>query len=292
VYFGKLPEKSFCRRSEVSDNKVSGLLITGLLAVLGTVTGGVVQGYWDTQLSEKDFQSKLILRALEPDDVKNRVTSLQFLVDARLISSPDIRDGLKAVLEKGEDSLPQFVRVGATTSLGVSKIDSARNQAVEKHPVLQGKNIALVGFAVRHGDIIDALTPIFSEVTPGMELVGEYNGERIGGTGGGVTVLKKPGYVVTGFDIQRGYYFGRSEVVHIQVTWKRLSKTGMDEESVVTSEKLGSGNHARIDEPPKQYRAKENAFISDFVATTSTHTSGETFLNDFEISETVIVSSL
>jgi hypothetical protein len=214
---------------------------------------------------------------------------LQFLVDAQLISSPDIRNGLIAILKRGEDSLPQFVRVGATTSRGVSKIDSARSQAIEKHPVLQGKNIALVGFAVRHGDVVDALTPIYSQVTEDMVLIGEYNGERTGGTGGGVTVLTTAGYVITGFDIQRGNYFGRWEVVHVQLTWKRLSRTGI-EGVAVTSEKLGSGSHALINEPPKQYRAKKNAFTSDFAATTVTHTSGETFLNDIEISEAVIES--
>jgi hypothetical protein len=62
----------------MSDSKISGLIVTGLLAVLGTVAGGVMKGYWDTNLAKMDFQSKLILRALEPTDVKQRVSSLQF----------------------------------------------------------------------------------------------------------------------------------------------------------------------------------------------------------------------
>jgi hypothetical protein len=251
----------------VSDGKISGLLVTGLLAVLGTVAGGVVQGYWDAQQAERDFQSTLILRALEPIEMEQRVTSLQFLVDAKLIS-------------------------GASDTLSVKKVDSAKAQAVEKYPELRGENIALVGFRIRSGDIIDAVTPIYAKVTEGMQLVGEYEGERIGGTGGDATMLQMPGYVVTGFDIQRGEYFGRAEVVHFQVTWKRLSEAGIDETSATTSEKLGSGNFAQITTPPKEYRAGPNAFISDFAATTSDHTSGETFLNDVAISETVVTSTL
>jgi hypothetical protein len=276
----------------VSDGKISGLLVTGLLAVLGTVAGGVVQGYWDAQQAERDFQSTLILRALEPIEMEQRVTSLQFLVDAKLISTPSIRKGLVAVLEKGGDSLPRFAPVGASDTLSVKKVDSAKAQAVEKYPELRGENIALVGFRIRSGDIIDAVTPIYAKVTEGMQLVGEYEGERIGGTGGDATMLQMPGYVVTGFDIQRGEYFGRAEVVHFQVTWKRLSEAGIDETSATTSEKLGSGNFAQITTPPKEYRAGPNAFISDFAATTSDHTSGETFLNDVAISETVVTSTL
>ncbi len=86
----------------MTDNKISGLVLTGLLAIFGTVAGGVVQGYWDTKLSQMDFQSKLILRALEPEDGKQRVESLRFLVDANLIAAPDVRVGLEKILKKGE----------------------------------------------------------------------------------------------------------------------------------------------------------------------------------------------
>jgi hypothetical protein len=90
----------------MSDTKISTLVVAGLLAVLGTVAGGVVKGYWDANLAQKDFQSKLVLRALEPEDVKNRVASLEFLVKANLISDPKVRDGLTAILQEGEKSVP------------------------------------------------------------------------------------------------------------------------------------------------------------------------------------------
>lgn len=273
----------------MNESKLSGLIVAGLLAVLGTVAGGVVKGYWDTNLAQMDFQSKLILRALEPEDAAQRVSSLRFLVKAKLISDPEVRAGLIAILEEGERSVPQFLPVGTPTNLGVGSVGSPRDRVIEKFPALEGKNIALIGFRVRHGDIIDAVTPLYAEVTPRLELKGEFEGDRIGGTGGGETVLKQPGYVVTGFDIQRGHYFGRSEVVHLRVVWNRLTRNGIDPDAEIVSDKLGGGKYAKISEPPKQFRAKANAFISDFAATISHHTSGETFLNDIEISETVLV---
>lgn len=185
-------------------DKISGLLVTGLLAVLGTVAGGVVKGYWDTNLAEMDFQSKLILRALEPEDVEKRVSALEFLVKANLISNPEVRQGLTSILDEGAQSIPQFLPLGTATDIGssgVNTISSARDKVIEKFPTLKGKNIALTGFRVRYGDVIDAVTPIYAEVTKSMQLKGEFEGDRIGGTGGGETVLKRPGYVVTGFDV-------------------------------------------------------------------------------------------
>ena len=264
----------------MNDNKISGLIVAGLLAVLGTVAGGVVKGYWDTNLAQMDFQSKLVLRALEHEDATQRVSSLQFLVKANLISDPTVVAGLQEILQEGEDSIPQFLPVrsqGTLGSFGVESVASPKEQLVEKFPTLQGKKVALIGFRLRSGDIIDAVTPIFAEVTPRLELKGEFEGDRIGGTGGTESVLKHPNHVVTGFDIQRGAYFGRSEVVHIQVIWHRLTRNGIDPNSTIVSDKLGSGNYADISDPPKQFRAKGNAFISDFAATISSHTSGETF---------------
>ena len=276
----------------MNENKMSVLILTGLLTVLGTVAGGVVKGYWDSSLAQAEFQSQLILRSLEPGDVEQRVNSLEFLIKANLITDPAVRSGVMSVIDDGHEGVPQFVAVGASTTLGTSGVQSApsaRERIIEKFPTLQGKNIALVGFRVRSGDIIDAVTPIYAEVSERMELSGEYEGDRVGGTGGAENVLKQSGYVVTGFDIQRGHYFGRSEVVHIQVFWSRMTRDGIDSNDTMVSDKLGSGNNAQISEPPREYRANQDSLISDFAATTSYHTSGETFLNDIQISETVVV---
>jgi hypothetical protein len=274
----------------MSDSNINGLVVTGLLAVLGTVTGGVIKGYWDSSLAEKDFQSKLIARALESADSAERVKSLSFLIKTNLITSPRVREGLNAVLGEGEKNIPRFLPVSpASGGNGLDTIDSARARIVRKYPTLQGRSIALIGFRVHHGDIIDGITPVFAEVTPELELKNEYEGEPIGGKRGSETVLKRSGYVVIGFDIQRGEYFGRTEVINFQVVWASLTPRGLDANSIVLSEKLGSGRYAKPSGQPEHKRASANAFVSDFKATASHHTSGETFLNDIETTETVLV---
>ena len=41
----------------MKENQISVLLITGLLAIIGTVGGSVIQGYWDAQAASRDFES-------------------------------------------------------------------------------------------------------------------------------------------------------------------------------------------------------------------------------------------
>lgn len=85
------------------------------------------------------------------------------------------------------------------------------------------------------------------------------------------------------FSIYRGYYFGRDEVIHVQVSWQKLTRHGLDPETQVVSEKLGSGNYATISDPPQKLRAEPGYYISDLDTFTSDHTSGETFLRKIDI---------
>jgi hypothetical protein len=57
-----------------SKSEIRALLITGLLAVLGTVAGGVVNGIVNANLAAQKFQSDLIIKALEPSDESNRIS--------------------------------------------------------------------------------------------------------------------------------------------------------------------------------------------------------------------------
>jgi hypothetical protein len=84
------------------------LLISGLLAILGTVAGGVIKGYWDTSLAETKFQSDLVMRSLESNDEQQRVASLRFMVETNLISDEGIRSGLMRYMTDHPGSLPQF----------------------------------------------------------------------------------------------------------------------------------------------------------------------------------------
>ncbi len=101
-----LSQEKVSSRNNIPD--ISGVLVTGLVAILGTIAGGVVKGYWDARLAEKDFQSKLILRALEADDGNTRITSLKFLVTTNLISDRKIRKGIYELIQGGQENIPQF----------------------------------------------------------------------------------------------------------------------------------------------------------------------------------------
>jgi hypothetical protein len=266
------------------DEKTNALLITGLLAIMGTVTGGVVKGYWDTKLAAHDFQSKLILRAMEPADVDVRIKGLQFLRDTNLISDPAVRDGIGEVIKNG--TIPQFLPANAGPPPGgVAAVPSVKATLTALNPALRGKILALTGLKVRHGDVIDGLTPIFAEISPDLKVGNTSEAPLIGGTGGKETLLEHPGYLITGVDAYRGDYFGRVEVVQLQVTWERLTPQGLDPKDKIVSPKMGSGNLAKVSQPPKQLRADPGHYISDFSASSSSHTSGETLFNDISIKQ-------
>jgi hypothetical protein len=268
------------------DEKTNALLITGLLAIMGTVAGGVVKGYWDTKLAERDFQSKLILRAMEPADADVRIKALEFLVDTNLISDPAVRDGIGAAVQKGPASIPQFLPPNAGPPPGgVAAVPSVKATLTALNPALRGKMLALAGLKVRHGDVIDGLTPIFAEIFPDLKVGSTTEAPLIGGTGGKETLLEHPGYLVTGVDVYRGDYFGRVEAVQLQVTWQRLTPQGLDAKDKIVSPKLGSGNFAKISQAPKQLRADPGFYIADFSAASSSHTSGETLFNDISIKQ-------
>src|SRR5947209_18705034 len=258
------------------------LLVTGLLAVLGTTAGGVVKGYWDSKLAAHDFQSKLILRAMEPADAEARIKGLKFLRDTNLISDPAVREGIKTVIDN--DTVPQFLPANTVPPPGgVAAVPSVKATMTALNPALRGKVLALTGLKVRHGDVIDGLTPIFAEISPDLKVGKRSEAPSIGGTGGDETSLEHDGYLLTGVDVYRGDYYGRTEVVQLQVTWQRLTPQGLDRNDEIVSPKLGSGSNAKVSQPAKQFRAQPGYYISDFSAASSSHSSGETLFNNISI---------
>lgn len=259
--------------------EISTLLTTGLLALLGTVAGGVVKGYLDNRSADKDLHSKLLLRALEPNDADGRRKSLQFLIDTNLISDVKIKSGVRKVIRGPDAEIPQFIPVGSFGKGG------ALDDIINENSTLKGKELAFVALKVRHGNVIDAITPIYAEISPDLSLGETVVGKQYGGKGGGETVLERRGFIVTGINLYRGDYFEEEEVVQIELIWHRLTQRGIDPATEVISEKLGDGHFANLDKPAKQLRANPGHYISDFFASTSYHSSGETFLHDFDIKQ-------
>lgn len=279
-------EKTTSNKNSMSE--ISTVLITGLLALFGTVIGGVVKGYWDVTLADKDLQSKLILRALEPTELDERVNSLEFLITTNLITDSKIQKGIRSALDsENRNKIPRFKPVDSfTLPPGVSFVPSAKASIIENNPGLKEKTVALVALKVRHGGAIDSITPIFAEITPNLEIGNKIVGEQIGGEGGGETLLEKEGHIITAIRIEKEDYHGRDEVIHLQAIWQKLTPQGIDS-AEVESEKLGTSESADISKPPKKklVAVEPGNYISDFQSKLSYHTSGETFLNDIEIEQ-------
>ena len=88
--------------ADVNSSTLRGALIAGIFSVVvavgGAMTGGAVKGYYDIQLARQKQYADLVLLALRSDSVEIRKQSLKFMLDARLITDPDVRSGLDAIL--------------------------------------------------------------------------------------------------------------------------------------------------------------------------------------------------
>jgi len=257
---------------------MNGLLITGLLAILGTVIGSVIKARQETKSADKKFQSDLILRALESNNTEARIDSLQFLIKTNLISDQEIREGIAQVIPKTQErnlNIPQFTQVGSI-------------QPVKPvNPVVPtDDNFALVALKVRAGSIIDAIIPVFAEVTPDLKLLNRKDGLQVGGKGGTEKLLEqKEGYIITGIDVVRGCYFDLDEVVHIQVFWHKLTPLGIDPTTTMTSEKLGTANKVKSFKPLEKLLVESGYYISDLTLSYSHHAGGENYVNNIVIKQ-------
>ncbi len=263
-----------------------GLVLTGLLALLGTLVSGLVKGYWDSRQAQDSFQSTLILKALEPTDPQVRMTSLKFLVNTNLIRDQSVVDGINRVVAEGPQSVPRFAPANSAPTPGLGEVlnvPSVKALVTTDSPAA-GAKLALTGLRVRHGDVIDAVGPLFSPIGPGLKLGTTIFGGLQGGGGGEETVLEEPGYIVTGIDIVRGQYFGRDEVAQLQVFWHRLTPQGIDPADQKVSKMLGSGKFV-TSQQVKHLLATPGNYISDFSPTVSSHTSGEVFFNDIGVTQ-------
>ena len=194
-----------------------------------------------------------------------------------MLQDPEVERGLTEIISKGEESIPQFQPENTIlpTTGGEGFNPSVKPQGLEGIT-------PLVALKVRHGDVIDAVTPIFAELGSNISIQNTIEGNRFGGGGGGETILEHDGYIITGFNVSYGYYFGAEQMVHIQVIWNKLTSSGIDPQDKITSDLLGSGNYADITRS-EQIRADPGNYIDDFSILVITHTDGTTFLSDINI---------
>jgi hypothetical protein len=95
---------------------------------------------------------------------------------------------------------------------------------------------ALVGFDIRHGSLVDAVTPLFRELKDDGTVGEIVRGGRYGGSGGEEVTLEIPGYVVVGLSLRQAQYTDQ-----LSVTWQRWTNSGVSGADENMSRALGGG---------------------------------------------------
>ncbi|XHR95422.1 hypothetical protein ACFJIV_01565 [Mucilaginibacter sp. UC70_90] len=110
------------------NNQILILVIPGVLALVGTLLGGMLQGYWNSELSRQKYQSDLVLKALESNSAEERLQTLKLLVHTNLIKESSVRDSIvNYIIQKQKDpsSIPQ-IKPATSVSLDAPIVDNAR----------------------------------------------------------------------------------------------------------------------------------------------------------------------
>lgn len=106
---------------------ITTVLVTGLLALLGTIGGGVIKGYWDKQLADQKLNSSLVMKALESDSAFERLASLEFMVETKLIKDAAIEKAVKEYIIDKKSTPEQIPQIRSETpTLSSPTIDDAR----------------------------------------------------------------------------------------------------------------------------------------------------------------------
>ena len=112
---------------EGTKSTINTVLVTGLLALFGTIGGSVVKGYWDKQLADQKLNSSLVMKALESGSPSERLASLEFMVQTKLIKDDDIESAVLTYIEikrETPEKIPQ-IKTDAPT-LSSPTVENAR----------------------------------------------------------------------------------------------------------------------------------------------------------------------
>ncbi len=114
------------------------VLITGMLALLGTVWGGVIRGCWDVKIEQQKLHSNLILKSMESDLPDERLHSLQFMVETNLIKDKEIRNGLDAYLNNAVNRKTKIPQIRSTPR-PLQELNSEEIDAIESFFITLGE---------------------------------------------------------------------------------------------------------------------------------------------------------
>lgn len=269
------------------------LLISGTLAIVTTAAAQGVKAYLDGRLATARFHSSLIEKALQSANVRDRVDALRFLTDVNLITDNSLRDGLDCYLRAHPNAVPQFLPADTTGAASHAVVASYKSEMLAAHPELSGKELAVVGFTVESGDIVNGLSPIYAELIddPAAHHL-TVSSRRINTAMADVSLsdeesMVKNARIVTEVDLYVGDYYGQPSVAKMVVTWRKLTRSGYDIDMSSDPFIATFGKDARVDSDQgfKQLRAPAGCYIDDIrhVGNIS-HTTGDAFMDpQFEV---------
>jgi hypothetical protein len=271
-------------------------LFTPLFDLLNKIVAGYFdskgindKGKWENEIANTkgkwEFETAKYLSTLTSSDKDERHDEVYSMYKKSGMTLEEFKKKIEPIAFGSFKNYPQYTQ--ETGVVGVGVVSSIREGIIAENPALKNRTLALVALKVSAGDVIDSIIPIFNEITPDLKVKDKsIEGEKVGGNGGGAILLEQKGYIITGIDVYRGNYFGRVEVIQIQVIWHKLTTQGIDLNTENISEKLGTGNYADTSQPPKKFRTISGNYFSDFRDISfSYHTDGKTFLHDFDMVE-------
>ena len=142
------------------------------------------------------------------------------------------------------------------------------------------KESILVGFVIRHGDIVDGLTPIYKTLD-GKYLGNIQMGDSHGGKGGRESIAIRSNAIVQGLIAEKCEYFGADHICRLRVIWKRWSN-GSANGDYLLSEYYGTGNFGTNQKLVELSSADDLPF-KGVSSQNLAHTNGDLFLSDLKL---------
>jgi|GEM_PF-5100416 len=86
-------------------------LVAGLFTLVGGIGGTFISGRDQIELAERKFNSDLVMKALESNSPKERLESLNLLIETNLLRDDEVKEGVERYALKFKDdpsSIPQI----------------------------------------------------------------------------------------------------------------------------------------------------------------------------------------
>ncbi|MBK8398615.1 MAG: hypothetical protein IPL26_25635 [Leptospiraceae bacterium] len=144
------------------------------------------------------------------------------------------------------------------------------------------KNKVLSGLILRHGDIVDSIRPIYGAIDKSGKIEDlSFGGPQVGGNGGSEKIILKNGYVISGFYLDKGDYFGASHIAKLRIVWQKWIRHKPEGDLVLSTTYSSGKNLENV--VKMELIAPAGSFIYELNAKATAHTNGDNFLSEIQI---------